>query len=70
MNSKEINKRVNFWRAKQFEYIKKGEKIQGIIINLQEMCPHKYEDGKSAVEEDAFASQYSRPVCRICGKHF
>ena len=70
MKTKEINKRVNFWRAEQMKHVKKAEKIQGIITNLQDVCPHKYEDGKSAVEEDAFASQYSRPVCRICGKHF
>ncbi len=70
MKTKEINKRVNFWRSEQMKHIKKAEKIQGIITNLQEMCPHKYPNGTSAIQDDAFASQYAIPVCQICGKRF
>ena len=45
--------------------------IEGIIETYQnKLCPHQYEDGRSAIEEDAPLHPASSRQCQICGKYF
>ncbi len=38
--------------------------------NKQNKCNHRYSDGTSAINYDAFASPYEIGTCQICGKTF
>ncbi len=45
--------------------------IEKLIDTYQnKICPHQYEDGRSAIEEDAPLHPASQPQCQICGKYF
>ena len=70
MTSKEIESQVKHWNKKKHQLRIELDKVETIINDLQELCPHQYDDGVSAVMEDAHASPYSFQVCRICGKVF
>jgi len=41
-----------------------------VINELQNLCKHKYKNGKSAIVSTAFASPYDLKRCEICGKVF
>ncbi len=69
-NPQEHKQRITHWRNKQKALLAEAEKMQKIIEDLQALCDHQYANGRSAIEEDAHASQYSRPQCSICGKYF
>jgi len=69
-NPQEHKQRITHWRNKQKALLAEAESVQKIINDLQALCDHKYANGRSAIEEDAFASPYARPQCQICGKEF
>ena len=66
----EHKKQVDFWRNKQNVLLAEAEKVQKIIEDLQALCDHKYENGRSAIEEDAPLHPASSRQCQICGKYF
>ena len=69
-NTQELKESADFWLKKKKHLLAEAEKVQKIIEYLQALCDHQYENGRSAIEEDAHASPYSRPQCSICGKYF
>ena len=69
-NPQEHKQRITNWRNKQMALLKEADNIQKIILDLQDVCDHQYANGRSAIDEDAHASPYSRPQCQICGKYF
>ena len=69
-NPQEHKQRITHWRNKQMALLKEADKIQKIIEDLQALCDHKYENGRSAIEEDAPLHPASSRQCQICGKYF
>ncbi len=69
-NLQELKESVDFWRKKKKRLLEESGKVQKIIEDLQALCPHQYEDGRSAIEEDAPLHPASQPQCQICGRYF
>ena len=71
MTPEAIKQTVTDLKTEQKALKKRLKIIEGMIDTYQnKLCPHQYENGRSAIEEDAFASPYARPQCQICGKEF
>ena len=70
MTQKELKNSIVFWQRKRRLIQDELNQVDAIINDIQKLCPHKYKNGKSAVEDDAFANPYAVPVCQICGKRF
>jgi hypothetical protein len=68
MKQKEIEHQITYWekRRKMLEFEIKT--INEIVAQIQQICNHKYSDGTSAVQDDAFAHPAAVPVCKICKK--
>ena len=69
-NPHDHKQRVTHWRNKKKALLAEAEKVQKIIEDLQALCDHQYEDGRSAIEEDAPFHPASSRQCQICGKYF
>ena len=69
-NPQEYKQRLAFWRNKKKKLQKEAEQIQDIINSIESMCDHEYEDGRSAIVEDAPFHPASQRYCKICGKYF
>lgn len=61
---------VTFWRKQLAKKQAEIEKIKKVIKAEQELCTHKFDDGSSAVSDEALYHPAQRPVCQICGKEF
>lgn len=70
MTTKELKQQVAFWQRKRGLIQDELDQVDTIIKDIQKICPHKYKNGTSAIQDDAFASPYAIPVCQICGKSF
>ena len=70
MKSNEIKQSIKFWNRKRKKVQDELDKVNFIIEGIQRLCTHKYDNGTSAIDDDAFASPYAVPVCQICGKSF
>lgn len=53
-------------RREEKELKKKLEEVQDIIQKLQNLCPHEYPDGKSAIVSE-HTYRYEWRECQICG---
>jgi len=70
MTQKELKNSIAFWQRKRQLIQDELDQVDAIIKDIQKLCSHKYDNGTSAIDDDAFASQYAVPVCQICGKRF
>ena len=71
MNPEAIKQTVADLKTEQKALKKRLKIIEGMIDTYQnKLCNHKYENGRSAIEEDAPLHPASRPQCSICGKYF
>ena len=71
MTSDSIKQTVTDLKTEQKALKKRLKIVEGIIETYQnKLCPHQYEDGRSAIEEDAPLHPASQLQCQICGKEF
>ncbi len=71
MTSDSIKQTVKDLQAEKQKLQNRLKIIEGIIETYQnKLCPHQYEDGRSAIEEDAPLHPASQLQCQICGKEF
>ena len=61
---------VTFWRKQLAKKLEEIKKIRNVIKAEQELCSHKFDDGSSAISDEALYHPAQRPVCEICGKEF
>lgn len=67
---KESFKMVTFLRKKLSKNIQENMRLERAIKREQALCPHKYDDGRSAIISEALFHPAQRPQCDICGKEF
>jgi len=71
MKSKNIKKQVALWKKQLNEKKEQIAKIEKIITDLQELCPHKYKNGISAIGRPPLDIHPAlQATCKICGKTF
>ncbi len=71
MKPEAIKQAVSALKDRQRSLQKSLKIIEGMIDTYQnKLCPHQYEDGRSAIEEDAPFHPASSRQCQICGKYF
>ena len=71
MTPEAIKQTVTDLKTEQKALKKRLKIIEGMIDTYQnKLCPHQYENGRSAIEEDAPLHPASSRQCQICGKYF